>query len=93
MPSDVEIVAVATSNDATRVNYPAGDWLRSEEWSVPTLVDDEANSAAQALGVTGFPGFIVVGADGKVVQRASGEITTEQWEALVEAARSGQAAA
>ena len=93
MPSDVEIVAIATSNDATRVNYPAGDWLRSEAWSVPTLVDDEANTAAQALGVTGFPGFIVVGADGKVVQRASGEITTEQWEGLLEAARSGQAVA
>jgi thiol-disulfide isomerase/thioredoxin len=76
MPDDVELVAVATSNDATRPNYPAGE-----------------SSAAVALGVGGFPGFIAVDADGRVVQRASGEITTEQWEQLLEAARTGQAVA
>ncbi|MCU0309827.1 MAG: TlpA family protein disulfide reductase [Acidimicrobiales bacterium] len=93
MPADVELVAVATSNDPTRPNYPAGDWLRREAWSVPTLVDDEQNSAATAFGVAGFPGFVAVDADGRVVQRASGEITTEQWEQLLEAARTGQAVA
>lgn len=93
MPSDVELLTVATSSNSTRPNFGPGQWLRREGWSVPTLVDDESNTAAQAFGVSGFPAFLVVGADGKVVQRSSGELTTDQFTQLVEAARSGQPAA
>ena len=91
MPSDVQLTTVATSNDPSRVNFPAGDWLRKEGWSVPTIIDDKDSRAAQALGVRGFPGFTVVDKDGVVVFRTSGEITIAQWESLLEAARTGQA--
>jgi cytochrome c biogenesis protein CcmG/thiol:disulfide interchange protein DsbE len=91
MPSDVEVVAVATGNDSGAVNFPAGDWLREEGWSVPTMVDDQDDSAALALGVKGYPGFTVVDADGEVVFRTSGEISMDQWEALLESARTGVA--
>ncbi len=91
MPADVELVALATSNDPTRTNFPAAPWLRKEGWSVPTMLDDKDNAAAQGLGITGFPAFIVVDKDGKVVFRTSGEITTAQWESLLEAARTGTA--
>ena len=102
MPSDVKLTAVATSNSSAQPNFPAGPWLRKEGWSVPTMVDDKGNEAdsvddkgndaAAALGVSGFPYFAVIGPDGKVVQRASGELTIEQWEALLQAARTGQPA-
>lgn len=93
MPADVELVTVATSNDSSRVNFPAAPWLRKEGWSVPTMIDDKDSNAGQALGVTGFPTFIVVDADGKVVFRTSGEITMDQWASLLEAARTGTAPA
>jgi len=89
MPADVELVNVATSNDSARGNFPAADWLRREKWSVPTIVDDKANQAGTALGVSGFPYFLVTNAEGKVIYRTSGEITEEQWNALLEAARTG----
>jgi cytochrome c biogenesis protein CcmG/thiol:disulfide interchange protein DsbE len=91
MPTDVNLVAVATANDPSRVNYPAGDWLRKEGWSVPTIVDDEEGTAAKAIGLSAFPFFVVVDADGKVVLRTSGELDRGQWDALLEAARTGQA--
>jgi thiol-disulfide isomerase/thioredoxin len=91
MPADVDLVAVATGNDSTAVNFPAGDWLREEGWSVRTLLDDKESKAGAALGVSGYPGFTVVGADGTVVYRTSGEITMDQWEALLESARTGVA--
>jgi len=91
MPADVGLVTLATANDPTRVNFPAGDWLRQKGWSVPTLLDDKSNAGAKALGVGGYPTFIVVGADGKVVFRTSGEITIPQWEQLLQAARTGTA--
>ncbi len=89
MPADVELVTVATSNDSARGNFPAADWLRREKWSVPTIVDDKANQAGTALGVSGFPYFLVTNAQGKVIYRTSGEITEEQWNALLEAAKPG----
>jgi len=88
MPTDVDLVTIATANDPTRGNFPAGPWLRKEGWSVPTLVDDETSSAAQALGVVGYPTFVAVDADGKVIAHTSGEISMDQWVALLDAARS-----
>jgi cytochrome c biogenesis protein CcmG/thiol:disulfide interchange protein DsbE len=90
MPSDVDLVAIATATDASRPNFSPGDWLREEGWSVPTLVDDEQSSAMAALGVDGFPGFVVVDAQGRVVLRTSGEQSVAQWEALLDAARTGE---
>jgi len=93
MPADVELVTVATSNDPAKGNFPAADWLRREKWSVPTIVDDKQGQAGAALGVSGFPYFIVTDAQGKVVYRTSGEITEDQWNALLVAARTGKAPA
>lgn len=90
MPTDVELVTLATSNDPTRGNFPAADWLRREKWSVPTIVDDKQGKAGAALGISGFPYFIVTDAQGKVVYRTSGEITEAQWNDLLVAARTGK---
>jgi len=91
MPTDVELVTVATSNDPAKGNFPAADWLRAQKWSVPTIVDDKQSQAGAALGVSGFPYFIVTDAQGKVVYRTSGEKTEAEWNALLAAARTGKA--
>jgi thiol-disulfide isomerase/thioredoxin len=89
MPADVDLYSVATGTDSTRPNYPPGPWLEGENWPVPVLVDDKDGSAGIAFGLSGFPFFVVVDADGKVVQRTSGELTPDQWTGLLEAARTG----
>lgn len=89
MPSDVDLYAVATGTSSSRTNFPPGDWLREAGWSVPTLVDDEQSAAANAYGLMTYPYFVVVDSSGKVVTRASGEITQETWNGLLEAARTG----
>jgi len=79
-PPDVELYSVATSNDPAQPNYPPDEWLTREGWTVPVLVDDDAQSAALAYGLTAFPYFVFVDAQGNVVARASGELTIEQLE-------------
>ena len=91
LPSGVDLYGVTTSTTETRVNFPPADWLRKESWPVRTIADDAANRAAAAYGVTGFPTFVAVDASGKVVARTSGELTVEQFRALVDAARTGVA--
>ena len=89
MPDDVELLTVSTSVKPDAGNYPPQDWLESEGWSAPVLADDEASTVAQAYGLSAFPYFVAVDADGKVVARASGELSTEEFDAAVKAAQGG----
>jgi thiol-disulfide isomerase/thioredoxin len=93
MPDDVEVISVPTATDKTRPNFSPAEWLNGEGWQVPVLVDNEEQTAAKAFGLSGFPFFVVVDADGNVVQRTSGEIDVAQWESLLDAARTGTAGA
>lgn len=88
MPADVELLAVSTSANPSAPNYPADAWLDKEGWTAPTL-DDVDNSVAQQFGLSAFPFFVAVDAEGKVVARGSGELTMDQFDTLVEAARTG----
>jgi len=87
MPDDVELIAVSTSVKPGAENYPPEEWLASEGWPAPVLADDEVNTAARAFGLSAFPYFVVVDADGKVVARRSGELTTDEFDDLVAAAQ------
>jgi thiol-disulfide isomerase/thioredoxin len=79
----VQIVSVATNTDPTAPNYPPSAWLSDAGWPVPTMADDAGNHAAEAFGLSAFPYYVAVDAEGRVVARASGELTIENVEALV----------
>jgi thiol-disulfide isomerase/thioredoxin len=91
MPDDVELLTVSTSVQPGAENYPPQEWLDEEGWAAPVLADDETGTVARAFGLSSFPYFVAVDADGTVVERASGELTTDQFDALVEAAQQGAA--
>ena len=79
VPEGVSVVAVSTSINRAQPNYPPSAWLERESWDEPTLVDDANSSALAALGISSFPGFVFVDADGNVVSRTTGEIPIESW--------------
>jgi cytochrome c biogenesis protein CcmG, thiol:disulfide interchange protein DsbE len=86
--SGVTLRAVATGTDAKLPNYPPSAWLEREGWTIPTLADDAATTAANAYGLTGFPFFVAIDASGKVKARTSGELTQEQFTALLATTKS-----
>lgn len=90
MPDDVKLLTVSTSVEVGADNYPPEAWLEREKWPAPVLADDARGTAAQAFGLRAFPYFVVVDAQGKVVFRTSGEISTEAFDQLVQAARAGK---
>jgi cytochrome c biogenesis protein CcmG, thiol:disulfide interchange protein DsbE len=83
LPSDVELVGVSTGIDPSAPNYPPSEWFEREGWTAPTLVDPDS-SAAAAAGLTTYPYFVAVDGEGRVIARASGELTTDQLDSLVE---------
>lgn len=82
----VDLVAVATSSTSEAPNFPPKPWLEREGWEVPTLLDDEDASAGAAYGLTFFPFWVVLRDDGTVAGRFTGEVTLDQFEAIVEQA-------
>ncbi|MGH9084006.1 MAG: TlpA family protein disulfide reductase [Acidimicrobiales bacterium] len=82
LPAGVDLRTVATSTSTDRPNYPPSAWLDREGWPGPVLADSADSTAAQAFGLTGFPYFVAVNADGDVVGRVAGEITADQLDQL-----------
>ena len=82
LPADVDLVTVSTAADERRPNFPPADWLAGEGWTAPVLADDAGQTAAEAAGLTAFPFFVAVDANGDVVVRASGELAPAQLDSI-----------
>jgi cytochrome c biogenesis protein CcmG/thiol:disulfide interchange protein DsbE len=87
MPDDVDLYAVSTGVSSDAPNYPPSQWLEDENWPVTTMADDADSSVATAFGLRSYPYFVAIDANGDVVARASGELSVEQLEAMLDAAR------
>jgi len=83
LPKDVDVYGVSTAVTEERPNFPPSAWLASEKFTPKVLVDDANGTAAAAWALPGFPYFVMVDKDGKVVRRASGEVPIEEFSALV----------
>jgi cytochrome c biogenesis protein CcmG/thiol:disulfide interchange protein DsbE len=88
LPEGVSVVSVSTGVKRGASNYPPSAWLQRERWPFPVLADDSSSSAGEAFGVAGYPTFILLSREGKVLYRTSGELTMEQWDALLKLASS-----
>ncbi len=74
VPDGVDVVGIATATDKLRPNYPPSSWLADEEFPFPVIADSESSAAAEAYGLSGYPFFVLLDADGAVVARTSGEV-------------------
>ncbi len=80
---DVDLYAISTAADPGRPNYPPDAWLDREGWTVPTVVDDARSSVGQAFGLSAFPYWVFVDADGSVALRVAGELSIADLEGIV----------
>ena len=71
--SEVDLYGVATSINRSRPNWPPSDWLEREGWTSPTIMDPN-NRASTAYGLSAFPYWVAVNAEGKVVYRVAAGI-------------------
>ena len=83
-PAGVEVVAISTSVDPSRNNYPPSAWFEREAWPARVLLDDAESPLARGFGLSAFPFWVAVDADGNVAARTEGELDIEQFEALVD---------
>ena len=84
-PTGVDVIAVATGTDPANPNYPPSEWLAREEFPAlwPVIADSNDKKAANAFGLSGYPYFVLVDAQGKVFKRASGEVAMDDLTAMI----------
>ena len=80
LPAGVDTTLVSTATQEGTGEDPPSLWVATTGWDDPVLVDSDKKDAATAYGLGGFPYFVFLDADGKVTQRASGELPREQVE-------------
>lgn len=74
VPKNLQVIGVSTGVDPSAPNYPPSQWVADVSWPWQMMADSEAADAARAYGLPGYPYFVIVGADGTVKQRNSGEL-------------------
>ena len=94
VPTELNVLGVATAVSESAPNYPPAEWFSNRGWSWPVLVDQslgdgEGGVAATAFGATGWPYFVIIGADGLVKARVSGEIEVSDLQVIVDDALAG----
>jgi cytochrome c biogenesis protein CcmG, thiol:disulfide interchange protein DsbE len=83
-PEDLNIVAVSTALNPGQPNFPPSQWLVDKDWTFPVIADgievdvEPPFIGARMYGVDGFPFTTLIGADGTVAARWSGEREPEQ---------------
>ena len=78
VPEDLTVIGITTATQQGQPNYPPSQWLIEKQWPWAAMPDSQAQDAARAFGVTGYPTFVLVGSDGLVKYRGSGEKTLDQ---------------
>lgn len=74
VPEGLEVIGISTSVASDRPNYPPSQWTLATGWPWKIMADSAAMDATAAYGVTAFPFFTVIGEDGLVKVRVSGEV-------------------
>ena len=90
IPQWLPVTLVSTAESATAANYPADTWLQEHGWPSPEIRDPSrgdgaAGEVATAYGTSGYPYYVLIGADGTIAARTTGEQTAGDMTALINA--------
>ena len=85
----VDVTAVATGTSSDYPNDPPSAWLKRVGWPFPVMADSGTQAAANAYGLSAYPFFLLVDANGKVAARGTGELAPADVVASVKALKAG----
>lgn len=85
VPDNLQVVGVSTAATEGRDHFPPAEWIAEDMgWDWPVIADDADQTAARALGTTGYPFLMFVDADGNLMLRVAGELPIEEVQRLAD---------
>ena len=82
VPPGIDVIAVATSIDRGRDNYPPQEWLEREGWSEIQIYDLD-REIGEAYGLNAFPYWVFLEKDLNVLARRTGNLPEDMVGALL----------
>ena len=82
VPPGIDVIAVATSIDRGRDNYPPQEWLEREGWSEIQIYDLD-REIGEAYGLNAFPYWVFLDKDHNVIARRTGNLPEDMVGALL----------
>ena len=82
VPPGIDVIAVATSIDRGRDNYPPQEWLEREGWSEAQIYDLD-REIGEAYGLNAFPYWVFLDKDLNVLARRTGNLPEDMVGALL----------
>jgi hypothetical protein len=83
LPQDLEIISVSTGVNPNSGNYPPSRWLDSVDWPAPVILDDAQSGVGAAFGLSAYPYFVFVDANGQVALRVTGALAVDTIEQII----------
>jgi thiol-disulfide isomerase/thioredoxin len=89
LPDDVDLYGVTVLTNSLRPEFPPQDWLESEGWTSPTIMDNVEGDAALAYGLSGTPYYIILDGENRNLGRVVGAFDEAGLDAMVALAQAG----
>jgi len=83
VPEGVEVISLSVYSDPAKANFPPATWLRQARWDLPLIADDEARTLVTTLGIPAVPFWLLVSADGTVMERGTGQVEAAALDTIV----------
>jgi len=85
LPEGVDVIALHVYSDPTRPHFPPAAWVEETQFSLPLIADDESRTLVRTLGIPAVPFWLLVSADGTVMERGTGQVEADVLDGIVEA--------
>lgn len=83
VPESVEVISLHVYSNPAKANFPPADWVADIDWNLPLIADDAANTLVATLGIPAVPFWLLVAADGTVMERATGQVDAATLDRIV----------
>jgi len=85
LPDGVDVIALHVYADPSKPHFPPAAWVEEVAFTLPLIADDESRTLVRTLGIPAVPFWLLVSADGTVMERGTGQVEVDVLDGIAEA--------
>jgi len=85
LPDGVDVIALHVYADPAKPHFPPAAWIEEVAFALPLIADDESRTLVRTLGIPAVPFWLLVSADGTVMERGTGQVEADVLDGIVAA--------